>query len=78
MRACHLPKELTPHLAFPHELCAQAIDPKSERLIQRRDREPDMVGATNVEARMVGHVGTPSRGPLFRLQQRHLLGRQLA
>lgn len=69
MRACHLAKELAPHLARPHELRAQAVHPKPERLVQRRDSEPDVVGATNSEAMMLGHVdfNTGSRFP--RLQR---------
>ena len=64
MRACYLAKELAPHLARPHELRAQAVHPKPERLIQRGNSEPDVVGATNLEARMLGHVDfLPEAGP---------------
>ena len=72
MCACHLAKELAPHLARPHELRAQAVHPKPERLIQRRDSEPDVVSATNSEARMLSHVDFHTGSRLSRLEGQYL------
>ena len=52
----HLTEELTPHLARPHEPCAEPIDPEPKRLIEGGDREADMVSALNLNVYVVRHT----------------------
>src|SRR4051795_4368251 len=53
----HLAEELAPHLTRPHEPRAEPINPEPKALIERRNREADMVGALHLDVCVSHHAG---------------------
>ena len=74
MGSRHLAEELAPHLTRPHEPRAEPINPEPKALIERRNREADMVGALHLDVCVSHHAGRSTgkrAGRLLRVGRSH-------